>query len=328
MAGETLRTPEIQSNTPEVLTPDKRPIVLLGAGSGLGAAIAERFSIEGHTVYAGTRSPAKFEALRTRILTAGGAEPKPLIADITKPAEFTEALNNTGLQQGEPVHYFPVAAGGMENVNMLVARQVVGLKRAIKRGASPDELAEIAAVATQTIKEKVETEEVLAPARDINVKQPVEIYWQLQEKGHFDKNSWVLNTSSSISNEFDPEHPERFRGPMFYLPVALKEASVRILRQNAHGIGHNHLDAVAPELPDTAVGGFIDGLVDVMQAIQPDKKIEVPKTPTTLVADEIYKEIVYNPRQSPTKQRTLFIDEGYVGYKRPQRWDEPFLPYL
>ena len=75
--------------------PDRRPAVVTGASSGIGAATAVALAAKGHPVALGARRTAQCEEVADRIREAGGeAVVHPLdLTDETSVAEFTEAVD-------------------------------------------------------------------------------------------------------------------------------------------------------------------------------------------------------------------------------------------
>lgn len=301
----------------------KYPILLLGAGSGLGQVLAQRFATEGYQVIAGTRSEEKFDALRQSIVEAGGVEPRPFIADITQSDQLMVAYQSLTLAQHEKVHYFPVAAGGLEGLNRGIVRAMLPLMKAAKAG---DEITtDQAKAATDSIKALTTTQEAIAPAMDVNLKSPLTIFDILAEDDHLGSDSTILNTSSSVSDGFDTEHPENYPGPWFYYTIARsKKEGVLALRQKATEVGAIHLDVVAPEIADTGVGKFIDGLVEIISKVEGVGEIDIPKVYRAPLVEAIYRELKV---ESP-KIRTLYVEPATQSYQRPPVWDKPLVPYL
>jgi NAD(P)-dependent dehydrogenase (short-subunit alcohol dehydrogenase family) len=76
---------------------DDRVAVIVGAGPGLGATVARRFTEAGATVVLAARSTASLDASARAVRHAGG-EPLMVPADITKPAD-AEALARTTIER-------------------------------------------------------------------------------------------------------------------------------------------------------------------------------------------------------------------------------------
>lgn len=66
-------------------------IAIIGAGSGLGAAVARRFGAEGFSVALLSRNQGRVDAL-AETLSAEGIEAKGFAADVRDPASITRAL--------------------------------------------------------------------------------------------------------------------------------------------------------------------------------------------------------------------------------------------
>lgn len=301
-------------------------ILLLGAGSGLGKVLAQRFAREGYQVIAGTRSEAKFEDLCRSITDDGGIEPQPFIADITQPDKLIDAYNSLHLNLQEKVHYMPVAAGGLEAVKMGIARQLITLKRVGRTETGITR--ELVEQATAAVKALTTSSEAMIPAMDINYTAPLRIFDLLKNGGHLGSGSMVLNISSSISNVCDPDNPQVYPGPWFYYTIGMsKERGVRALRERAAEVDVSHIDVVAPEIFDTGVGKFIDELVKVIQAIDPNSTINVPIVSRADVVEAVFAELTRKDDGLP-KMRTVYVTNIGVSYQRPTVWDKPLLPYL
>jgi NAD(P)-dependent dehydrogenase (short-subunit alcohol dehydrogenase family) len=312
---------ELESNTA------KHQVLLLGAGSGLGESLAMRLS-KSYRVIAGMRSGEHFEALRQNINQIGGIEPAPLLADITDFWSFKAAFDDLKLSPEVKLHFMPLAAGGLDYrpVNMALGRQMIRMRRMVDRGEKiPRQVAE---EATAAIKEVVTKPEALEAARRINVEAPLNIFSYLEYLGHLDPASVIVNTSSSISDEADPAHPELFRGPWFYYTVAIsKKAGVLAFQNMARRYNRGHLDAVAPELTDTLVGQRINELESLLEHLHPSIELFVPRITRGEAADAIVADLK-KLFIGDARIRTLYIDRSGTGNTRPSTWDKPMVPYL
>ena len=97
-------------------------ILVTGAGSGIGAGIAENLAAEGHHLIVTDLNPEAAAAVAEAIRTAGGsAESHPLdvtsdasvaalLAAISRPVDVL--VNNAGLQHVAPLEEFPIAKWG------------------------------------------------------------------------------------------------------------------------------------------------------------------------------------------------------------------------
>jgi len=84
-------------------------IAIIGAGSGLGAAVARRFGAEGFSVGLLSRSQAKLDALAEE-LAADGVQARGFAADVRDPASLTRALEQVTETLGpiEVLQYSPL----------------------------------------------------------------------------------------------------------------------------------------------------------------------------------------------------------------------------
>ena len=87
---------------------EKKTIVVVGAGQGLGNHVAERFGREGYRVVLMARSAESLEKYKAE-LTADGIETHIHTADAAKPETLTEAIEWAREQFGTPdVLYYNV----------------------------------------------------------------------------------------------------------------------------------------------------------------------------------------------------------------------------
>lgn len=307
------------------------PILLLGAGSGLGQELARKFTKEGYGVIAGTRSLEKFGNLWVATRADGGIEPYPFVADITDPDKVGTAYESLGLEKGEKLHYMPVAAGGFESklVRMKIGRQLIHLrKEAEETGKISLESAERA---TAAIKAFTTSKKATDPAIAINCDAPCAIFDLLAVNGHLGPESVILTTSSYISDTFkyDPDKPEEYQGPWFYYHVARSKAmGVYTLRKRAQRIGASCLDIVIPEISDTQVGEFGGGIADLMKFMKLPTEFKVPRISRAQVAMTIYHELTRRGEDLP-KIRKVYVDrDGAIQQQRPKSWKEAHFPYL
>ncbi|MBB3038074.1 SDR family NAD(P)-dependent oxidoreductase [Hoyosella altamirensis] len=84
-------------------------IAVVGAGSGLGAAVAHKFGREGFTVALIARNPAKLEALEQQ-LAANGITARGYVADVRDRTALDTALESAAADLGpiEVLQFSPV----------------------------------------------------------------------------------------------------------------------------------------------------------------------------------------------------------------------------
>src|SRR6476620_2342450 len=85
---------------PKPVHPDRRPAVVTGASSGIGAATALTFAAAGHPVALGARRTDKCEELAAHIREQGG-EATAVSLDLTDEASVTAFAKTVQKQLGE-----------------------------------------------------------------------------------------------------------------------------------------------------------------------------------------------------------------------------------
>jgi 3-hydroxybutyrate dehydrogenase len=119
-----------------------RCILVTGAGSGIGAGIAEELAASGHHLVVTDVNREAAEAVAARIRAAGGSA-EALVLDVTSDDSVAAALaavsrpvevlvNNAGLQHVAPLEEFPIAKWDLLVQVMLVG--VARLTRAVLPG--------------------------------------------------------------------------------------------------------------------------------------------------------------------------------------------------
>lgn len=78
---------------------EKKAIIITGASSGLGAALAAKYSQNGHRLFLVARSKERLESI-AKICRVSGAEAHVLIVDVTNSAEMEKHLNEIAYQYG------------------------------------------------------------------------------------------------------------------------------------------------------------------------------------------------------------------------------------
>ncbi|WP_104089310.1 SDR family oxidoreductase [Cryobacterium sp. N19] len=74
-------------------------IAIIGAGPGLGAAVARRFGLEGFSIALIARNPSKLDAMAAELTTAG-LTASAYAADVRTPASLEAALANAAAELG------------------------------------------------------------------------------------------------------------------------------------------------------------------------------------------------------------------------------------
>ena len=307
----------------------RRPVLLLGGGSGTGLLLAWRLSLEGRIVYIGTRSPEKFNSLRDSVVKSGGTEPKPFIADIKNPVETKEAYKNMELSEGQVVDYFPFAAGGFEPLIRKIVKPLSRLKIELKRNGFISK--ESAIAATDAMRESMTAESALALANETNTEAPIKLAEHLVENGHLDSSSTIAVLSSSISKYTNPYNIDIYPGPWLYYPVGRSKAEgAHKLKALSEKLGANFIDFVAPYITGTGMGNFFvrfEPVFEALHKIESKDKFKFPTVSTGHVVNVILSEIrknVYLPRS----RDVYILPKGPVQYTPPEEFDKPTIPYL
>jgi hypothetical protein len=279
------------------------PILLTGAGSGLGRRLAIEYATSGYLVIAGTRSMKHFQSLYEIITEANGVPPRPFLADLTNAEELKEALAHLPVRADKPMHYMPLAAGGLESIKWAVGRPFSPLLRARKDNLPITE--EMLQTATQKIRETVTDPKRMDVPLVINRHAPLALATALEVRGNLTKESTLITASSSLSDNSDPEHPENYPGPWFYYTIGMsKEQGVRALRQKTKSLQASFINFVIPEISDTGVGEFVGLVASLLEYA--GKEVDIPSVTTDQAVSSIVKEL---QKQHLPKIRTVYIDE-------------------
>ena len=81
------------------MTREKKTIIITGASSGLGAALAVQYSRDGHRLFLLARSKERLDAV-AKICAANGAEVNILVVDVTDSTQMEKQLNEITYQYG------------------------------------------------------------------------------------------------------------------------------------------------------------------------------------------------------------------------------------
>ncbi|HEX5199186.1 MAG TPA: SDR family NAD(P)-dependent oxidoreductase [Actinoplanes sp.] len=104
-----------------------KSVVVLGAGPGLGQAVAHRYAREGYTVALVARRQQTLDQLAAR-LTGDGARACAIVADLADPDAVPELAGRIRATVGDPdVLYYGAAANGFVPVLDLTTRRVQDL---------------------------------------------------------------------------------------------------------------------------------------------------------------------------------------------------------
>jgi len=128
-----MRDPAMSS--PETGEPP-RTVVVVGAGPGLGAAVARRFGVEGTTVVLLARSAERLDDL-VRTLRADGVAAHGVPADVADPSSLRAALATAAARWGDPdvcvynASRYVAGAPTEVDVDTLVAGFLVGVAGAL-----------------------------------------------------------------------------------------------------------------------------------------------------------------------------------------------------
>ncbi|MBQ3734924.1 MAG: SDR family NAD(P)-dependent oxidoreductase [Bacteroidales bacterium] len=104
---------------------DKKTIIVVGAGQGLGNHVAERFGREGYRVVLMARNAASLDQYEKR-LTADGIEAHTHIADAAHPETLTEAIIWAKQQFGTPdVLYYNVGITAADDPKEMCSEELM-----------------------------------------------------------------------------------------------------------------------------------------------------------------------------------------------------------
>ena len=104
---------------------DKKTIIVVGAGQGLGNHVAERFGREGYRVVLMARNTESLEKYKAE-LTAAGIEVHVHTADAAKPETLTEAIQWAREQFGTPdVLYYNVGITAADDPEKMCSEELM-----------------------------------------------------------------------------------------------------------------------------------------------------------------------------------------------------------
>ena len=323
--GETLKSGrEADQNLPEREPLPKYPVLVLGAGQGTGAEMALYLGRQGYPVIAGTRSREKFDKLNYAIHEAGGLEAVHFSAELTDEEAVKAAYKGLHLEPGTPVHFLNFAAGGFQTMKRAVMRPLIPISRVEKEGGTIT--LEMLREATDKIRQNVLTDNrALRQAMDVNYFGARRVGELLYKNRHLTPKSKILYPSSNISDMTDPNNPEDFIGPWFYWLIGCtKQFAVGYHKGLALATGATFINLVAPEIEGTEVGNMVDNeFVPLFKRVGID--LVVPKVTMHQVADAGYRELT---RNTPNKNRTIYVTDKGVLYTRPKEFAKPLVPYF
>lgn len=312
------------------------PVVLLGAGSGTGKALAIKLAVSGRQVYAGMTNPEHFESLQAAITEAGGVSAMPLIFDVTDQAQVRRGFAESGLQTGQRVNLIQLVAGGLDakvdekevtdkttgevHMEPVTIGDVFGNgMRAIKRGDMTIEDLE------STLRGMVFGPNVRKHSVQVNISGPLLFAHLLQTNGNLDHGSTIVTLASSESDKCVPGYQTN----LVYEPVGpYKEAADQQLTEFAELIGAARVKVVAPIIDGTLVGRMLQ-----IAARVADKKqgttTKVFKASIDQVVGGIFSELMRGG-DGVSRLETVYIehDSGNVVYQRPAEWEEKMIPIL
>lgn len=302
------------------------PILITGAGHGTGLEVAKKFAQEGYVVYIGTRSQKNFDEIRQNIIATGGTEPKPFIADFTKPGEIREAYHSLGIERGQRIHYFPFAAAGFEKMKRPLLEELASLREALDNGTLTDELK---LKATKNIRDIAITVAVREPANTVNRDGPLELGNYLAENENLGPGSVIVTLSSMISDYVNQKDLMSFLGPWFYFSIGASKAElVQGMTDLAGSTKAGYLDMIAPLIRETVMAKLIKRFLPFIQKLEPDKEIILPEVSVDQVNSAIYQELTRNDPSLPSIRKVYIPQSGIPSSVRPPDWKIPVFRYL
>lgn len=306
------------------------PVLVTGGGHGTGEAFVKRLAREGLTVYVGTRTPEHFQKIQESVREAGGRAVQPFFADVTDPQQVDTAYRTAGFLEGQPVHYFPLAAAGYEKLGRAVMRPLVGLRRGYESGQLTQEFAE---QITDQIRAAVSTEAAMALANATNRDAVIGLGRKLEENGNLREGSVIGTLSSMMSDTAVSGHPELYPGPWLYFPIAQSKADgVKGLGDIALRTGAKHIDSVAGAIDGTDVGNFFGGMQGIFEELHrisgQNDEFKFPSVGLGEVADSMYREVSRKDPSLPQIRKVYILGNGITSPNRPKGWDKPAIPYL
>lgn len=324
--------PAEQPTTIESEHQTRNPVLLLGGGHGTGEALAKLLVASGRDVFIGTRSSDSYDRLRNELPQAEGSV-KPFIADIKDPEEVRRALSLANLPEGQPIDYFPLAAGGFDPIpiQFAIGRAYARIKHQMDKpeGITRD----FAQAETEKMKEFMLRLSSREEAWRINATAPVDIAKFLMDNGNLDSTSTIIVLDSTISKYAQTVIP--YPGPWLYYIVGISKAKGSLtLREMARKTGSTFIDFIAPGIADTKAGEFFERFIPVLKALQELKaqelkgqgleiqdRFEFPMPPASEIAQMMFNEI--------TRKRTLVEareTDLYLGYNKKKKREVSHTP--
>lgn len=311
---------------------EKLPVVITGGAGAIGSEVTKGLALAGYPTFVfltrenrnGVTPEDRFaDRVRDPILAAGGVEPIPVYADLTKEEELKEGLDliNANLDPGQAVHYFALAATGLRGVRTSLGRVFVSLQRTMQaRSLSVEDLED----ATNRIRQVVSTERGMQPAMQTNKEAAISLFDALLDQGHLSPDSSVVNLSSSPTD--DLMHGLRVNA--FYDAIAQGKSGGEVeLEARCKALGMKYLKVIAPVIDKTEVGEMSGELEKIVQAAGVQTRVPKASIEQTVIA--LLQEFDHQQKGRTDRIRTVYMAEDGLTYlKRPANWPVPLLPYL
>ncbi len=255
---------------------------------------------------------------------------RPLVArgDLGKidTSEKARALvDRFNLVPGEPVHHVPIAAEGINKYKLSLARDLKDIRNA---SAAHPLTQEMLIEVTEKLWRNYTADEKVRPAMQSNCIAHTLILDELIARGHIDHLSVVGMLASPFSADVSPRTAKYiYPGPAFYWPIAYsKMRQTEEVRKRAVKYGFKVIDLVAPEISDTAVGGFLEEFVGWVNAVSPNlPAISMPSSTTNIVARVFVEQFIETTQMTEIFTRKYLDSSGEVFDFRPKTWPEQAL---
>lgn len=316
----------------QIEAPRFYPVVITGGAGAIGSEVTKKLAVTGYQTFViltretrnGISAEQRFaDRVRNPVIEAGGVEPVPVYADLTKNDEFREGLSiiSSRLDPDQKVHYFALAATGLRGIKTSLGRVFVKLQKTMQaRLLTVKDLEDV----TDNIQKIVSTERGMQPAMQTNKEAAILLFDELYNDGRLSSDSSVVNLSSSPTDDF----VNKLRVNAFYGAIAQGKAGGELaLEDRCNRLNVRYLKVIAPVIGGTEAGDLSSELEKIIQAA--GVQTQVPRGTIDQTVATLLTEFDHQLAGRIERIRTVYMAEnGLTCLERPSNWPIPLLPYL